>query len=95
MNVRFSSRAAFELREILDYLNAQNPRAAKIVRASIARALGVIRSFPAVGILHRRGVRRYVVPQYPYLIYYSVAAGEQEIRIITVRRAGRRPFLTA
>jgi plasmid stabilization system protein ParE len=57
------------------------------VRASIARALGIVRSFPAVGVLQRRGVRKYVVPQYPYLIYYSVTASEQEIRIVTIRHA--------
>jgi addiction module RelE/StbE family toxin len=94
MKVRLSPRAASDLREILDYLSTQNPRAAKIVRSSIAGALDILRTFPAIGVAQKRGVRKYVVPQFPYLIYYSVATNEQEIRIITIRHAARRPFLT-
>jgi plasmid stabilization system protein ParE len=94
MRLRLSARAASDLREILGYLDTQNPTAAKTVRSSIWRALDIVRSFPAIGVAQRRGVRKYVVPQFPYLIYYSVAQDEQEIRIIAIRHAARRPFLT-
>jgi toxin ParE1/3/4 len=94
MKVRLSSRAASDLRALLDYLDMQNPSAAKSVRSSIARALDVVNNFPAIGVVQKRGVRKYVVPQFPYLIYYSIAAREQEVRIITIRHAARRPLFT-
>jgi plasmid stabilization system protein ParE len=92
MKVRLSARAASDLRDMLDYLSAQNPRAAKTVRSAIARALDIVSSFPGIGVAQKRGVRKYVVPQFPYLIYYTVVAREQEIRIITIRHAARAPL---
>src|SRR3954454_6137397 len=47
MKLRLSARAASDLRQILDYLDTQNPRAAKSVRFSIRRAFDIITSFPA------------------------------------------------
>ena len=94
MKVQLSPRAASDLRAILDYLDTQNPRAAKTVRSSILRALDILGSFPAIGVAQERRVRKYVVPQFPYLIYYSIAAREQEVRIISIRHAARRPLFT-
>jgi plasmid stabilization system protein ParE len=61
MRLRLSTRAASDLREILDYLDTQNPTAAKSVRSSIWRALDILTSFPSIGIAQTRGVRKYVV----------------------------------
>src|SRR5436309_15119938 len=47
MKLRLSARAASDLRQILDYLDTQNPRAAKSVRFSIRRAFDIVTSFPA------------------------------------------------
>jgi len=52
------------------------------------------RVFRRIGVAQTRGIRKYVVPQFPYLIYYSVAQQQREIRIHTIRHAARRPFLS-
>jgi plasmid stabilization system protein ParE len=94
MKLRLSRRAISDLHVILDYLNMRNPGAAKRVRSAIDNALNLLTSFPTIGVVHERDVRKYVMPRFPYLIYYSIAEREQEIRIITIRHAARRPWLT-
>jgi plasmid stabilization system protein ParE len=94
MKLRLSRRATSDLHEIIDYLNMHNPGAAKRVRAALDAALSILTSFPALGVVQQRDVRKYIMPRFPYLIYYSVAEREQEIRIVTIRHAARRPFLT-
>jgi plasmid stabilization system protein ParE len=57
-------------------------------------ALNILTSFPNIGVVQQRNVRKYILPRFPYLIYYSIADREQEIRIVTIRHTARRPFLT-
>jgi plasmid stabilization system protein ParE len=94
MKLRLSRRATSDLHEIIDYLNMQNPGAAKRVRAALEAALNILTSFPNIGVVQQRNVRKYILPRFPYLIYYSIADREQEIRIVTIRHTARRPFLT-
>jgi plasmid stabilization system protein ParE len=91
MRVRFTARARNDLVEILDYLDDRSPQGALNVKRAIHKTIELIGQFPesgrAAGIQQTR-----VLPagRYPYLIYWSIEAGEAWL--VHIRHASRQPW---
>ena len=80
-----------DLAEIADYIHQRNPNAASRVRAVILGSLQDLVLFPELGRRQKlEGVRKLVVRQYPYLVYYSVDQPTDEIVILTIQHQARR-----
>jgi plasmid stabilization system protein ParE len=91
MRVRYSPRARGDLEAIVNYLAQHNLEAAKRVRQAVANTIRVIGEFPESGRLTAEpGVRVLPVGRFPYLIYWSVAAGEAVI--VHIRDGRRKPW---
>jgi plasmid stabilization system protein ParE len=91
MKIRYSPRARSDLVEILAYLDERSPQGARNVKRAISRAITLIGRHPKIGRLSGVQETR-VLPagRYPYLIYWSIEAGEAWL--IHIRHARRRPW---
>jgi plasmid stabilization system protein ParE len=90
MKLRFTPRAAEDIVGIADYIRARNSGAAQRVRAAILRSLQNLVFFPRIGKAQTvDGVRKLVIPKYPYLAYYLVDETAGEIIILTIQHAAR------
>ncbi len=93
MKVRFSRRALAQLQEIHNYIAPFNPRAAGRAVARIEELCEKLSDFPGMGhATDQPGVRVLPVVRYPYLIFYTVLAEAEEVRILRVRHGRRRPL---
>lgn len=94
MKVRWQHRALRDLYYIWRDLAEENPKAAAEVRDRIDQLTGYLGYFPRLGRIwsRERRVRRFVVPEYPYLIYYRVRQDRDEVEILRVRHGRRRPL---
>ena len=91
MKLRFTPRAIANLMEIGDYIHAQNPAAARRVRAAIIDSLQILILFPHLGRKQRvEGVRKLVTRKYAYLVYYVVDDAADEIVILNVKHPASR-----
>ncbi len=89
MIVRYTRRAQDDLARVLSYLDARSPRGALSVRLAIKRTIDTIRKNPNIGRLTPKGaVRGAPVGRYPYLIFWTVEAGE--IWVLHIRHGARR-----
>ena len=91
MRVRYTRRARSDLQSILQYIDERSPRGARNVKRSIQKTIELIGEFPEGGRRAGEQATR-VLPagRYPYLIYWSVEAGE--VWLIHIRDARRRPW---
>jgi toxin ParE1/3/4 len=90
MKVRFSPQATQNLEDIADYIRSRNPAAAQRVRTAILSALDILTGHPYAGRQQdHEGVRKLVVPSYPYLIYYTVASAEDEAIVVAIQHTAR------
>lgn len=91
MKVRYTPRARSDLEAILAYIDERNPRGASNVKRTILKTIELIQEFPKGGRDSGEQQTR-VLPagRYPYLVYWSVEAGE--IWIVHIRDARRRPW---
>ena len=91
MRVRYTRRARDDLKAILDYLAERSPQGNANVRRSIKKTIELIGDYPDGGRLAgEQGTRVLPAGRYPYLIYWSVEAGEAWI--LHIRDARRRPW---
>jgi toxin ParE1/3/4 len=91
MRLRFTPRAIANLTEIGNYIQVQNPTAARRVRATIIESLQNLILFPHVGRKQKvEGVRKLVTRKYAYLVYYTVDEVAEEIVILNVKHPARR-----
>jgi toxin ParE1/3/4 len=91
MKLRFAPRALANIIEISEYIKEHNPAAAQRVRDAIYQSLQNLILFPHVGRRQKaEGVRRFVVPRYGYLVYYTVDETAEEIVIVSVNHPARR-----
>ncbi len=93
MKVRYSPRALVQLEEIRDYIAQHNPRAAGEVVARIEELCEKLGEFPGMGhTTDQAAVRVLPVVRYPYLIFYTIIAATDEVRILRIRHGRRRPL---
>jgi len=89
MIVRYTRRAQNDLTNILNYLDKRSPRGALNVRLAIRRTMETIGQNPSIGHLIEKGtVRGMPVGRYPYLVFWTVEAGE--IWVVHIRHGARR-----
>jgi toxin ParE1/3/4 len=88
MIVRFTRRAKGDLTKILNYLDERSPRGALNVRLAIKRAIDTISHSPSIGHAAAiRAIRGMSVGRYPYLVFWTVEAGE--IWVLHIRHGAR------
>jgi addiction module RelE/StbE family toxin len=91
MKVVFTKPALAELDAIAAYLSERNPAAAASVVAHIERIATQLSRFPLMGHpKYKPGVRMIPLRRYPYLIFYAVET--DEVRVLSIRHAARRPL---
>lgn len=91
MKVRYSQRALAQIEEIHRYIARHNPRAATQVIARIEELCEKLGDFPGMGHRADEGdVRVLPVVRYPYLIFYTIIAADDAVRILRVRHGRRR-----
>jgi toxin ParE1/3/4 len=90
MKLRYTTRAAAELDEVLAFVDRESPQGARRVKARVLAVIDLLLRYPESGKLTNTSrLRRAVVYPYPYLIYYKMSA--TEIVIHGVRHTARRP----
>ena len=83
MRVRYSPRSIEALDEIHRYISKDNPSAAWVVASFIRQTIRHLERWPYQGrATERDGVRRIVVTNYPYVVYYHV--DDTRVLILTV-----------
>jgi len=93
VRVRYTKRALAHLDEIFAYIARDNPAAARSVVERIQSVVLVLAEQPYIGrTTVSEGVRVLPITPYPYLLFYSVNPASQEVRILRVRHAARRPL---
>jgi toxin ParE1/3/4 len=92
MKVRYTSRARADIEEIVQYIAADNPRAAERVRDGIFDAIDLVAAHPYAGIKNARApeFRSRLVSRYPYRVHYQLSGGD--LWIVHVRHTARRPW---
>jgi addiction module RelE/StbE family toxin len=91
MKVRYTRRAFRDREAIFDYLEKENPEAAREILAFIDAKIRDLETMPERHPLVKElGVRVLWLSRYPYLVYYRIQ--EKEIAIIHIRHAARRPW---
>jgi len=91
MKVRYTPRARSDLQSILQYIDERSPLGARNVKRATRKTIELIGEYPEGG--RRAGeqeIRVLPAGRYPYLIYWSVEAGEA--CIVHIRHARRRPW---
>ncbi len=92
MRVSFGPAALRDLRSILAHLARESPRAGSDFAAGISSLWSRLSEFPDSGTLTRTGTHRFVmVSGFPYKVYYRPISHD-ELRIVRIRHARRRPL---
>lgn len=89
VKLRLSPRAVRDIEDISDYVAARNPTAAHRVRNLLQASLEIVALHPEIGRAQTHGVRRHVVPQLPYLVFYRIDEAARTVNIVTIRHAAR------
>ena len=88
MNLRYTPRAIQNLDDIRAYIGKDNPDAAWVVGSFIRRSISFLKEFPYHGrATEKENVRRLVVTNYPYVVFYAVA--NDEVVILSVRHTAQ------
>jgi toxin ParE1/3/4 len=91
MRVRYTPRSFADREAIFDYIDRRNPRAAREVKAFIEKRISELGdSLVRHRMIANLGVHALWLGRYPYIVYYRV--GRDEIAIIHIRHASRRPW---
>lgn len=92
MRIRYRERALADLDAIFNYLDERSPTGARKVLTALAEAIDGIAQEPmAAPRTSVSDIRVKILRRYRYKIFYAVAA--DEIEIIHIRHAARRPWL--
>jgi toxin ParE1/3/4 len=87
MKMRYAPRAVQDLDDIRRYIEKDNPKAAWVVASFIKRSIAVLEDWPYHGrATEKENVRRLVVMNYPYVVFYRV---DDEVIILSVRHQAR------
>lgn len=90
MKLRYTRKAAQELRDILADISEDSPLGARRVRSRIKSATSLVTGFPLSGRQTRNPrLRSIIATPYPYLIFYEIR--DSTIIIVAVRHGARDP----
>ncbi|MBR1272521.1 type II toxin-antitoxin system RelE/ParE family toxin [Bradyrhizobium sp. AUGA SZCCT0222] len=91
MKLRVTKRAAAQIEEALDYIEAESPQTANHMRGRIQALFLLLERHPHAGqATDLPGVRRVTVSPYPYLIFYRVTG--DAVIVQRMRHTSRRPL---
>ncbi len=94
MRIRYTLRAAADLQAITAYYRKRNPAVGDAILATIERRIEWLSEFPLMAPeTDEPGVRELPIVRYPYNVYYEVVG--EEVRILHIRHARRRPWRPA
>jgi len=92
VRVRYTRRVLEQLDEIFSYIEVHDPAAAKRVKARIKRSIERLSMFPySARRTSHADVRVLVISKLPYLVFYTVNEGAQEVQVLRVRHSARDP----
>jgi plasmid stabilization system protein ParE len=89
VNSRFVASAESELAEATDHYSQISENLARRFVADVRRAVGLIEDFPEGSPVIAKGVRKRVMFEFPYLVFYRVA--KEEIVVLAIAHQRRRP----
>jgi plasmid stabilization system protein ParE len=90
MRVRWNKRAVTQLRAAHEWIEKENPVAAREFVEAVTALVDLLGEHPGIGVkTDEPGIAMFPLVRYRYLIYYKVLRGG-EVRIIRVRHASRR-----
>jgi toxin ParE1/3/4 len=81
--------ATQDLAQSYDWYKTKSPSAAKAFRVEVLAAFDLIARAPEQWTLWDDTVRRYVLKQFPYTVYFEILGNE--LRILAVGHHRRRP----
>lgn len=85
MTVRWTEPAFRQWEETFEYIEADNPTAARRISARVFDAVEMLATFPFAGRVGREaGTREFAVPRSPFLIIYAIDEPNAMLRIIAV-----------
>lgn len=88
VKVRFTPRARDDISEIHDWLAERSSSGAIAVVQAIRSSAALIGDYPAIGrATNYEGVKVLAVMRYPYLVYYTIDAGEAVV--VHIRHGAR------
>ena len=91
MRVRFTPRARSDLQAIIEFLSERSLTGARNIKRAMDATINLIGQYPESGRLAgEQEIRVLPVGPYPYLIYWSVEAGEAWI--VHIRDGRRKPW---
>jgi toxin ParE1/3/4 len=91
MQIRWSPEAAVDLYNLVDYVRAGNPAAARRVGRSIYDRLSMLLDFPYAGRLGRvDGTRELPLPPLPFIVVYRVVEHSDVVEIVNVIHGAQR-----
>jgi plasmid stabilization system protein ParE len=91
MRVRYTPRASGDLAAILRHLNEHSPQGLRNVKRAIDNTERLIEQFPQGGRMSKEtGTRVLPAGRFPYLIYWTIEAGEAWI--VHIRDGRRKPW---
>ena len=87
----WTEKASTDLREIFDYISEQNATAAAEVVDAIVDRVELLKTVPRMGRVYitRAGQEIRTLVSGKYRIFYSVAAEQNRVEILTVRHSAR------
>ena len=92
MKILFTSRAKFDISEIVHYISQDNPQAARKWAESIFDSIKSLEEFPSLGRVvpeySEESIREIIQGQ--YRIVYKVNQSEEEIYIVAIHHSKRR-----
>lgn len=92
MRLAWSQAARADLLAIADYIDIDNPPAARAVLARIERQVACLAKQPALGQRgHVAGTRELVIVLHPYIVIYRLAGEAGSCGSCTSASSGRRP----
>lgn len=95
MNVEVSRRARIQIERIDSWWTANRPAAHAKFAEELGRAFGLIAANPELGAVYRGNVRRVLMPETAYHVYYRVEHTHAQVTVLHVWGAtrGRTPRL--
>lgn len=88
MLIRWTSDAANDLENIVNYLNREHPSASPSVVVAVIESIASLTRFPSRGRPGRiAGTRELVVPNLPYIVVYF--ATDQVIQLLRIFHAAQ------
>ena len=91
VRVRYTLTAARQIEAALDFLASESPQAALRLQERILSVVALLQAHPQAGRLtSKRGIRRFPLGSFPYLIDYR--ATDRDIIVRRFRHTARRPL---